>query len=62
MIISQCFNINLPNTKEKKSKRQTLKMKYKIEKKCKDHRRKLKKEAKKLKALGIYKSSFYLIE
>jgi len=34
-------------------------MKYKIEKKCKEHRRKLKKEAKKLKALGIFKSSTY---
>lgn len=38
-----------------KSKRQTCAQKHKIEKKVKDHNKKMKKEAKKLKAMGIIK-------
>lgn len=39
--------------RKKSSKRIPLKTKYVIEKKVKDHKRKIKKESRKLKALGI---------
>jgi hypothetical protein len=39
--------------RKRTSKRQTLKKKYKIIKKSKDHKRKLNKEAKKMKKAGI---------
>ena len=43
----------MPKVRKRTSKRQTLKKKYSIFKKAKEHRRKIKKEAKKLKAKGI---------
>lgn len=50
--------VNIGNKgSKKKSKRQKLNMKYKITKKASASTRKLKKEAKKMKALGIFKKS-----
>lgn len=43
-----------------RSKRQKLSKKYKIEKKVKQHHRKLKKEARKMTALGMAKKSTLL--
>jgi nuclear GTP-binding protein len=40
-----------------KSKRKSLKMKYKIDRKVKQHNRKIRKEANNMKSLGIYKKS-----
>jgi nuclear GTP-binding protein len=47
--------INKP--KHRTSKRQNLNMKYKITKKVAEHNKRVKKEARKLKALGMIKKS-----
>jgi nuclear GTP-binding protein len=43
----------MPKIRKSTSKRSTLKHKYSIQKKIKDSKKKVKKEAKKLKAMGI---------
>ena len=43
----------MPKVRRKENKRQTLKKKYSIQKQVKEGKRKMKKEAKKLRAKGI---------
>lgn len=47
----------MPKIRKNTSKRVTLKKKYSIQKKIKDSKKKMKKEAKKLKGMGIVPKS-----
>lgn len=50
----------MPKIRKKSNKRQTLKKKYSIQKQVKEGKRKMKKEAKKLKAKGIMPKSKFI--
>ena len=53
LVLFSSLEKRMPKIRKKSSKRATLRKQYSVQKKVKDHHKKIKKEAKKLSKLGI---------